>query len=118
MRTLSPLTLSGWLTLVGGAGLFVLALVFEPIGPGTGAAFFTWGVASSWLFLVLGGSIIAFTLYLRLLRDWGPTRAGLYAFVSPIIAVALGVYAFAEPFGAHEIGGSLLMLAAAGLAMR
>ena len=51
------------------------------------------------------------------LRDWGPTRSGLYAFVSPIIAVTLGVALFAEPFGRYEAGGSALMLMAAGLAM-
>jgi len=67
---------------------------------------------------VFGGSIIAFTLYLQLLRDWGPTRSGLYAFVSPIIAVALGVFVFDEPFGAYEISGSIVMLTAAALAMR
>lgn len=118
LRTLPPLALSGWLTLLGGAGLAILSIVFEPIGRSTFAAFLTPTVLASWAFLVLGGSIVAFTLYLRLLRDWGPTRAGLYAFVSPIIAVALGVAVFAEPFGAFEVAGSTLMLSAAALAMR
>ena len=118
LRTLPPLVLSGWLTLIGGAGLFVVALVFEPTDRATLSAFLTPPAVLSWLFLVLGGSIIAFTLYLRLLRDWGPTRAGLYAFVSPIIAVVLGVFVFDEPFGGYEILGSTLMLGAAALAMR
>ena len=117
LRTLPPLTLSGWLTLIGGAGLFVLALLLEPIDGATLSGFLTLPVVASWLFLVLGGSVIAFTLYLRLLRDWGPTRAGLYAFVSPIIAVVLGVFVFNELFGAYEILGSTVMLAAAALAM-
>ena len=118
LRTLPPLALSGWLTLVGGAGLLVIALAFEPVDTKTLSAFLSLPVAASWLFLVLGGSIVAFTLYLRLLRDWGPTRAGLYAFVSPIIAVALGVFVFDEPFGVYEILGAILMLFAAAVAMR
>ncbi|GMR24676.1 MAG: DMT family transporter [Acidobacteriota bacterium] len=118
LRTLAPLALSGWLTLIGGTGLFALALLFEPIDATTLSAFLELPVVGSWLFLVLGGSVIAFTLYLRLLRDWGPTRAGLYAFVSPIIAVVLGVFVFDEPFGAYEIVGSTIMLAAAALAMQ
>ena len=118
LRTLAPLPLSGWLTLIGGTGLLILALLFEPIDTATLSAFLQLPILGSWLFLVLGGSIVAFTLYLRLLRDWGPTRAGLYAFVSPIIAVVLGVFVFDETFGAYEILGSTIMLAAAALAMR
>lgn len=118
LRTLAPLPLSGWLMLIGGAGLFVLALWFEPVDRTTLSGFLELPVLLSWLFLVLGGSIVAFTLYLQLLRDWGPTRAGLYAFVSPIIAVVLGVFVFDEPFGAYEIAGSTIMLAGAALAMR
>ena len=98
--------------------LALLDIVLPGIDGATLAAFLTLPVVASWLFLVLGGSIIAFTLYLRLLRDWGPTRAGLYAFVSPIIAVMLGVFVFDEPFGAYETLGSTLMLGAAALAMR
>jgi drug/metabolite transporter (DMT)-like permease len=48
----------------------------------------TWG---GWLFLVLFGSLVAFTAYMRLIAVWGPARAGSYAYVSPIIAVLLGV---------------------------
>ena len=118
LKTVPPLALSGWLTLIGGAGLAVLSIAFEPISRSTIAAFLRAPVLASWAFLVFGGSIVAFTLFLRLLRDWGPTRAGLYAFVSPVIAVAIGVAVFAEPFGAYELAGSTIMLGAAALAMR
>jgi drug/metabolite transporter (DMT)-like permease len=47
-----------------------------------------WG---GWLFLVVFGSLVAFTAYLRLIAVWGPARAGSYAYVSPVIAVLLGV---------------------------
>lgn len=118
LRTMSPTALSGWLTFIGGSGLLLLSVVFEPLGAETLTAFLTPPVIASWLFLVVGGSIVAFTLYLRLLRDWGPARAGLYAFVSPIIAVVLGILVFNESFGAYEIIGSGIMLSAAALAMR
>ena len=61
--------------------------------------------------------MIAFTIYLGLLPDWEPSRAGLYAFVSPVIAVAVGVGVFEEPFGVFETAGSLIMLGAAALAL-
>jgi drug/metabolite transporter (DMT)-like permease len=118
LRALEPLALSGWLTLWGGAGLMVLALVFEDVRLPTLRRLAELPVLASWLFLVLGGSVIAFTLYLRLLRDWGPTRAGMYAFVSPVIAVVLGMLVLAEPFGSYELVGSTLMLSGAALALR
>jgi drug/metabolite transporter (DMT)-like permease len=49
-----------------------------------------------WLFLLLFGSLVGYTLYIQLLRDLGPAKAGSFAFVSPIIAVLVGVVAGGE----------------------
>ena len=117
LRTRDVLSVSGLLSAIGGMGLAVLSLMFEPVGLGTIAAFLTPPVIASWLFLALGGSVAAFSIYLTLLRDWGPRRAGLYAFVSPVIAVVLGVTVFGEPFGIFEVAGSVIMLGAAGFAL-
>jgi drug/metabolite transporter (DMT)-like permease len=52
-----------------------------------------------------------------LLRDWGAFRAGLYAFVSPVIAVLIG-YAFAaERIDMAEAVGMAVTLAATALAL-
>lgn len=113
-----PTCVSAFHMLVGGSGLLFLALLYEPIDLQTLNAYASPRVLLSWLFLVLGGSVAAFTIYLGLLRDWGPSRAGLYAFVSPVVALALGVALFDEQLGAYELAGSVIMLFAAGLAMR
>src|SRR3546814_4227831 len=47
-------------------------------------------VLASWLFLVAFGSLAGFTIYLRRLRDWGAARVGMYAFVTPVVAVIAG----------------------------
>lgn len=118
LRRLDAVRLGGMQGVVGGLGLVGLALAFEPVNGGTLSALFAPPVLASFAFLVLGGSVTAFTVYLTLLRDWGPARAGLYAFVSPVIAVAVGVAFFAEPLGIYEIAGSTVMLGAAMLALR
>ena len=117
LRHLDTLTLSGLHSLIGGIALAALAFAFETVDSTTLSHFFSAAVFASWLFLVLGGSVIAFTIYLGLLRDWEPSRAGLYAFVSPLIAVAVGVGVFEEPFGVFETAGSLILLGAAALAL-
>lgn len=116
-RAIPTMTLAGWQTLVGGAGLVFVSLVVEGFTPRDVAALALWPVWPSLAFLVVGGSLVGFTIYVRLLGAWGPFRAGLYAFVSPAIAVAAGVVALGETMGTVEIAGSVLMFAAAALAL-
>ena len=116
MRETGALALSAVQMLIGGAGLVVASLILEPRSFGQLATLADPTVLASWLFLVLGGAVVGHTIYLSLIRDWGPSRAGLYAFVSPVIAVALGIVVFAESFGPFEAIGSVVMLSAAALA--
>ena len=70
---------------------------------------------SLWLFLVLFGSLLAYTIYLRLLRDWGPVRAGSYAFISPVIAVLVGIGVLHEQVSLLDVLGMAAMLTGAWL---
>jgi EamA-like transporter family. len=111
-------TLAGWQTLIGGIGLAALSLVLEPLEASHLRALASWPTLPALLFLVAAGSLAGFTIYLRLLRDWGAFRAGLYAFVSPVIAVAVGVVALSERFGWAEGLGAVLMFGAAAIASK
>jgi drug/metabolite transporter (DMT)-like permease len=112
------LTLAGWQTLIGGAGLCLVSAALEDVGAAQFRALVAWPTLPALAFLVVGGSLIGATIYTKLLRDWGAFRAGLYAFVSPAVAVAAGVAVLSEPFGWSEAAGSLLMFGAAALALR
>ena len=112
------LTLAGWQTLIGGIGLAIMSLSFERVGLADVRALGQWPVLPAVVFLVIGGSLMGFTIYMRLLRDWGAFRAGLYAFVSPAIAVGVGVAALGEPFGWAEAVGAFLMFGAAAIALK
>jgi drug/metabolite transporter (DMT)-like permease len=118
MRTLTPAQMAAMLNFVGGIILLILAVLFEP---GAQAALhFDWGTAAwaGWLFLVFPASLGATTIYFFLVRDWGASRAGTYAFVSPVIAVMLGILVFGERLQSTEAAGMVLMLGAAVLALR
>ena len=54
---------------------------------------------SAWAFvyLVFVGALIGFTAYLWLIRNVTPALATTYAFVNPIVAVALGAWIASEP---------------------
>ena len=63
------------------------------------------------LYLIVAGSIVAFTAYVWLLHHYSPTKVGTYAYVNPVIAVLLGYFAGGEPLGERTIVGSVCVLA-------
>lgn len=116
--TMPTLTLAGWQTAIGALGLILLSFALEPVSGAHLRALVEWPTAPALAFVVIVGSLIGFTIFLRLLRDWGAFYAGLFAFVSPVIAVGAGVAALGEPFGWPEAVGALLMFGAAAIALR
>src|SRR5260370_19068163 len=68
----------------------------------------------AWLalaYLIVAGSIIAFTAYVWLIHHESPTKVGTYAYVNPLVAVLLGYFLGGETLGARTILGTLLDLA-------
>ena len=62
------------------------------------------------LYLIVAGSIVAFTAYVWLIHHESPTRVGTYAYVNPVVAVLVGYALGGEPLGARTLLGSLLVL--------
>lgn len=62
------------------------------------------------VYLIVAGSIIAFTAYLWLLHHESITKVGTYAYVNPVVAVLLGYFFAGEPLGVRTILGSLFVL--------
>jgi drug/metabolite transporter (DMT)-like permease len=117
LAAFTPLQVTAAQALVGAGGLLLLAAAFEPLSLGTLEALAAPRPLAGLLFLAVFGTVVAYAIYLRLVRDWGAPRAGLYAFVSPIIALALGWLLFAEQIGWRESAGAALLLIAAALAL-
>jgi drug/metabolite transporter (DMT)-like permease len=109
---------AGTTTTIGGAFLLFSSIIFEEGALTALRGHWGWTAWSGWAFLVLFGSLIGYTIFMRLLRDIGASRAGSYAFVSPVIAVALGVALNGEEVGFLDCLGMLLMIAAAYLALK
>lgn len=95
--------------LSGGVQLLVLAAV-----AGEFAHFRAHNVSStawfSLVYLIIAGSIIAFTAYVWLLHYESPTRVGTYAYVNPVVAVILGAALGGESMGRRTILGTALIL--------
>ena len=118
LRAMPPVALAAWQTGIGGAGLLLASALLERPGPADALALASGRPLAGFLFLVGAGSLVGFSIYLWLLREWGAFRAGLYAFVSPAVAVAVGSVALGEPFGVAEATGMAVMLTATALVLR
>ncbi len=114
----TPIVVAGMVNVIGGLTLLPISLIFEP--GSLHALNFDWGWVSwaSWLFLLGPASLGASTIFMILVRDWGPSRAGSFAFVSPIIAVFEGIAMNGENLTLIEAVGMALMLAGAWFALR
>lgn len=61
-------------------------------------------------YLIVPGSIIAFTAYVWLLHHDTPTRVGTYAYVNPVVAVLVGYFLGGEALDLRTILGALFVL--------
>jgi drug/metabolite transporter (DMT)-like permease len=68
------------------------------------------GAWLSLLYLIVAGSIIAFTAYVWLIHHESPTKVGTYAYVNPVVAVLIGYFLGGETLGLRTILGTLLVL--------
>ena len=64
----------------------------------------------SLLYLIVAGSIIAFTAYVWLIHHESPTKVGTYAYVNPVVAVSVGYFLGGEALGLRTILGTLFVL--------
>jgi drug/metabolite transporter (DMT)-like permease len=62
------------------------------------------------LYLIVAGSIIAYTAYVWLIHHESPTKVGTYAYVNPVVAVLVGYFMGGEALGVRTILGTLFVL--------
>ncbi len=62
------------------------------------------------LYLIVAGSIIAYTAYVWLIHHESPTKVGTYAYVNPVVAVLVGYFLGGETLGLRTVLGTLFVL--------
>lgn len=112
-----PLASTAWSLLIGGAVLVVCG-----VGAGEAAdldvgAFSAKSIAAL-TYLILIGSIVAFSCYSWLLANAPISQVSTYAYVNPVIAVALGALFLSEEVTAITIAGMALVIASVAVIVR
>ena len=98
----------------GGMQLFVLALVSGEVTH-FHIQNISWHGWFALAYLIVFGSLIAFTAYVWLLEYESPTMVGTYAYVNPVIAVILGYFFVNELIGLRTVLGTVLILVSVAL---
>lgn len=96
--------------LLGGLVLALVAVTFGEwqtlhVAEVTGAA------VTALIYLILMGSLVGFSAYLFLLRTMPASRVATYAYVNPIVALALGAWLGGEPLAAMTLIAAAISLA-------
>jgi drug/metabolite transporter (DMT)-like permease len=100
---------SGAQMLAGGMLLGVTAAALGEIGRFHPSAV-SRGAWFSLAYLIIAGSIVAFTAYVWLIHHESPTKVGTYAYVNPVVAVLLGYFLAGETLGLRTVLGTLFVL--------
>jgi len=102
----TPLVSAAYLHLFGGIGFLALFLLTGEQLPSPSVS--AWGAL---VYLIVAGSIMTFTSFVRTLRLLPLPLVMTYAYVNPAIAVILGWLVLREPITLPVIGGMALILA-------
>jgi drug/metabolite transporter (DMT)-like permease len=107
----SGLLATGMEMLAGGFALVLVGSLLGEIGRTNIDAFSLRSVLAI-VYLVVFGSIVAFTAYTWLLANVPVSTVGTYAYVNPIVAVALGAAFLAEPITIRTVVATVVVIGA------
>jgi drug/metabolite transporter (DMT)-like permease len=109
-----PVT-AGATMMLGGIGLFALSAGFGELHP---LPHISMRAIWALLYLIVFGSLVAFTAYVWLIGHMSASRVSSYAYVNPIIAVGIGHFWAGEPITPRILTGAALVLVSVFLILR
>jgi drug/metabolite transporter (DMT)-like permease len=112
-----PITSTAWTLLLGGGVLVAAGLLGGEAGDVDVGAFSAKSLAA-FAYLVVVGSIVAFSCYSWLLANAPISQVSTYAYVNPVIAVFLGAVFLSEDVAAATVLGMALVLASVWVIVR
>jgi O-acetylserine/cysteine efflux transporter len=113
-----PLTLTGWMALMGAPQLLALSLLFEDHQMQwiRDAGWIGWGAV---VYTAVVASMLAYSLWCWLVTRYPVNKVVPFTLLNPVIGIASGVLVLGEPLGWHKlVGGTLTVLGVAVIQIR
>ena len=112
-----PLVSTAWQSLLGGLVIVVVGLVGGEAGDVNVGEFSNRSIFGL-LYLITFGSLLAFTCYAWLLQNAPISKVSTYAYVNPVVAIALGWLILDEGISAITLIGAGIIVASVALVVR
>jgi drug/metabolite transporter (DMT)-like permease len=112
-----PLASTGGQMLVGGGSLLLVGLLTGESGQVQFQNFSNASVVAL-LYLILFGSVLAYTAYTWLLQNTSVSRVSTYAYVNPLVAIVLGSVLLNEPIDVFIVIGAAMIVTAVVVVVR
>jgi drug/metabolite transporter (DMT)-like permease len=109
-----PLVSAGLASLCGG----ILLTVYSVVSGEIGEAVWTTDAILALAYLIVAGSFVGFTLYVWLLRAAPISLVSTYAYVNPIVAVALGALILDEEITIQMVVAGAAVLVSVAVILR
>jgi len=104
----SPVTLVAWQNIIGALLFLPLFLIFERNG--IKAVRFNYNIISSFLFLSVFASSLAFVFFAKTVKEIGISKANIYSNLIPVFTAFFSFFLLSEPFTAQKIAGIMLVI--------
>jgi drug/metabolite transporter (DMT)-like permease len=98
--------------MVGGGAVLVLASLALGEGGDLARSSVSAESLAAWLYLVVAGSLVAFTAYAWLLRNAPISQVVTHQYVNPLVAIALGWLFLGETLDATTAAGAVIVIGA------
>jgi drug/metabolite transporter (DMT)-like permease len=112
-----PLVSTAWQSLLGGLAVFACGLAGGEL-PDVHFADFSGRSIFGLIYLITFGSLLAFTCYAWLLQNAPISKVSTYAYVNPVVAIALGWLILDEGITATTLLGAGIIVASVALVVR
>jgi drug/metabolite transporter (DMT)-like permease len=109
-----PLTAIAMQMIVGGVLLTILGIADGELG-NVHLSTLSFASVAAVLYLIVAGSLVGYVAYIWLLHHVSPTATSTYAFVNPVVAVALGVVILGESITPLTLVAAALIVGAVAL---
>jgi len=112
-----PLASTGGQMVVGGGALLIAGLLTGESGQ-VQLSSFSFASVVALGYLILFGSVLAYTAYTWLLQNASVSRVSTYAYVNPLVAIVLGSLLLHESIDAFIIVGAAMIVVAVSIVVR
>jgi len=112
LGAIDPLTLNGWMALFASPMLLTLSFATEDgQGEALGRALHQWPVLAALAYTIIASSLVAYSLWYRLLARHSMNQVVPVTLLGPVIGVASGVTLLGEPLTWQKLVGGAITIA-------